>query len=58
MSCEISFVFLALLRFVVIGANRHKSDLTIIEQCLHFTGLENLVINPKPEWLLQMDVSE
>jgi len=23
-----------------------------------FAGLETLVINPRPEWLLQMDVSE
>jgi hypothetical protein len=29
-----------------------------VKQRFIVTGLENLVITPKPEWLLQLDVSE
>ena len=27
-------------------------------KCLSLTGLDRLVVSPKPEWLLQIDVSE
>ena len=40
------------------GISTISESLVKIKYLQFCTGLETLVINPKPEWLLQMDVSE